>query len=102
MAKPVAIITGGAGFIGSAAVDLYVDRGYRVHVIDNLAGGREVNLHQHRSNPDVVLETRDIRSYGPGDKFFVGASEILHFAGIGDLVPSIERPTEYLSVNVQG
>jgi UDP-glucose 4-epimerase len=102
MQKPIAVVTGGAGFIGSHTVDLFVDRGFRVHVIDNLAGGRELNLKQHSNNPDVVLEIRDIRSYSPDDPFFSGAAYVLHFAGIGDLVPSIERPTEYLSVNAQG
>jgi UDP-glucose 4-epimerase len=100
--KPIAVVTGGAGFIGSHSVDLFVERGFRVHVIDNLAGGRELNLAQHANNPDVVLEKRDIRSYSPGDPFVAGATYVVHFAGIGDLVPSIERPIEYLSVNVQG
>ena len=102
MAKPLAVVTGGAGFIGSHTVDLFVARGFRVHVIDNLAGGRELNLAQHAANPDVVLEIRDIRSYAPGDPLFTDAMYVVHFAGIGDLVPSIERPAEYLSVNVQG
>jgi len=100
--KPIAVITGGAGFIGSHSVDLFVARGFRVHVIDNMTGGRALNLAQHKDNPDVVLEPRDIRSYAPGDPLFAGATYIVHFAGIGDLVPSIEQPTEYLSVNVQG
>jgi UDP-glucose 4-epimerase len=102
MPKPIAVVTGGAGFIGSHTVDLLVERGFRVHVIDNLSGGRQFNLKQHEKNPDVLLETRDIRSYAPDDRFFVGAVFVVHFAGIGDLVPSIERPTEYMSVNVQG
>lgn len=102
MGKPIAVVTGGAGFIGSHTVDLFVANGFRVHVIDNLAGGRELNLAQHAGNPDVVLEQRDIRSCAAGDPLFAGATCVVHFAGIGDLVPSIERPTEYLSVNVQG
>lgn len=100
--KPITVITGGAGFIGSHAVDLFVERGFRVHVIDNLTGGRQANLAQHANNPDVVLETRDIRSYTAGDIFFKDAVNVVHFAGIGDLVPAIERPAEYMSVNIQG
>jgi UDP-glucose 4-epimerase len=102
MSKPIAIVTGGAGFIGSHMVDLLVDKGYRVHVIDNLYGGREANLAHHASNSDVVFESRDIRSYQPGDPLFKGAERVFHFAGIGDIVPSIEKPMEYMSVNVQG
>jgi len=101
-AKPVAVVTGGAGFIGGHMVDCLVESGYAVRVIDNMVGGREENLAQHRSNPDVVLEQRDIRSYAPDDPLFRGAKYVIHFAGIGDIVPSIERPMEYMSANVQG
>ena len=100
--KKIAVITGGAGFIGSHTVDCFIEHGFRIHIVDNLVGGREINLAHHTRNPDVVLERRDIRSFAPGDPFFEGATYVVHFAGIGDLVPSIERPLEYLSVNVQG
>ena len=43
-----------------------------------------------------------IRSYAPEDPVFKDAAYVFHFAGIGDIVPSIERPAEYLSTNVQG
>ncbi|MDB5602250.1 MAG: dependent epimerase/dehydratase family protein [Xanthobacteraceae bacterium] len=101
-AKPIAIVTGGAGFIGSHMVDLLVDRGYAVRVIDNLVGGREANLAHHRSNPDVSLRTADIREFQAGDTIFDDVSYVFHFAGIGDIVPSIERPLDYMSVNAQG
>jgi UDP-glucose 4-epimerase len=100
--RPIVVITGGAGFIGSHTVDTFVARGFRVHVIDNLVGGLKRNLAQHERNPDVVLDERDIRAVAPGDPLFADAIHVVHFAGIGDLVPSIERPSEYLSVNVQG
>lgn len=100
--KPIVIVTGGAGFIGSHMVDVLVERGYAVRVIDNMLGGREENLIEHRSNPDVVLEQRDIRSYAPDDSLFKNAKFVIHFAGIGDIVPSIEHPMEYMSANVQG
>ncbi|MCH7539371.1 MAG: SDR family oxidoreductase [Proteobacteria bacterium] len=99
---PIGIVTGGAGFVGSHMVDLLLDRGFRVHVVDNLAGGRLENLAHHRDNPRLVVDERDIRSLEPGDKLFTGASYVFHFAAIGDIVPSIERPREYMSVNVQG
>ena len=98
--KPVAVVTGGAGFIGSHMVDLLVERGFAVRAIDNLVGGRPENLAHHKQ--DVALEARDIRSYQPGDPLFKDAKYVFHFAGIGDIVPSIERPLEYLSANTQG
>lgn len=100
--KPVAIVTGGAGFIGSHMVDLLVDQGYKVRVIDNLVGGREANLEHHSNENNVEAEWRDIRSLDPGDALFSDVNYVFHFAGIGDIVPSIEQPVEYMSTNVQG
>ncbi len=100
--RPVAIVTGGAGFIGSHMVDTLLDRGFVVRVIDNLVGGREENLAQHKANADLTIEFRDIRSFAPDDALFHGVKYVIHLAGIGDIVPSIERPFDYMSTNVQG
>lgn len=100
--KPIAVVTGGAGFIGSHMVDLLLERGFKVHAIDNLIGGNLVNILHHKDNPDFVFEEKDIRAYEEGDPLFKGAKYVFHFAGIGDIVPSIERPKDYLSINVQG
>ena len=101
-AKRLAVVTGGAGFIGGHMVDLLVAEGFRVHVIDNLVGGRRENLAQHAGNPGVVLDTRDIRTVPADDPVFAGAEYVFHFAGIGDIVPSIDRPVDYMSANVLG
>jgi len=101
-AKRVAIVTGGAGFIGGHMVDLLVNEGFTVRVIDNLVGGRLQNLEQHKGNPDVVVDTRDVRMLAPGDPFWQDAEYVFHFAGIGDIVPSIDRPIDYMSANVLG
>jgi len=100
--SPLAVVTGGAGFIGSHMVDLLIETGWRVHVIDNLVGGRLRNLDQHAGNPALAVDERDVRVLEPGDAAFAGARAVFHFAGIGDIVPSIEHPAEYMSVNVQG
>jgi UDP-glucose 4-epimerase len=99
---PVAVVTGGAGFIGSHMVDLLLDRGFAVRVIDNLVGGRLENLAHRGPDPRLSVEVRDLREVQPGDPLFAGVSYVFHFAGIGDIVPSIERPTEYMSANVMG
>jgi len=100
--KPIAVVTGGAGFIGSHMVDILVDRGFSVRAIDSLVGGREHNLAHHKGAAEVTLDTRDIRQLAADDKLFSGAKYVFHFAGIGDIVPSIEQPMEYMSANVQG
>ncbi|HEX3869887.1 MAG TPA: NAD-dependent epimerase/dehydratase family protein, partial [Pirellulales bacterium] len=100
--RKTAVVTGGAGFIGSHMVDLLLDRDYNVRVIDNLVGGREANLAHHRSDPRLDVAVSDVRSYAPDAALFAGVDCVFHFAGIGDIVPSIERPTEYMSANVLG
>ncbi len=100
--RPIAVVTGGAGFIGSHMVDLLLDRGFRVRVIDNLVGGREANLRHHAANPDLDVEWGDIRDLDPRSPLCSGARFVFHCAGVADIVPSIERPIEYLSTNVQG
>jgi UDP-glucose 4-epimerase len=102
MAKPIAVVTGGAGFIGSHMVDVLLDNGFAVRVIDNLTGGHLSNLKHHYGNPDLSSEFTDIRALEPGAAAFKDARYVIHLAGIGDIVPSIEKPIDYLDVNVQG
>jgi UDP-glucose 4-epimerase len=101
-APAAAVVTGGAGFIGSHMVDCLLDRGFRVRVIDNLVGGRESNLAHHAGNPDLAFEHCDVRRLSPAATVFADAKFVFHFAGVGDIVPSIEHPIEYMETNVQG
>ena len=101
-AQPLAVVTGGAGFIGSHMVVLLLAEGYRVHVIDNLVGGRLLNLEAHKNESRLKVDERDVRALAPDDSAFTGAKYVFHFAGIGDIVPSIERPIDYMSTNVMG
>lgn len=102
MSRPVAIVTGGAGFIGSHMVDLLLDCGFAVRVIDNLSGGHRSNLEHRRDDAALACHWQDILALEPGSPIFEGARYVFHLAGIGDIVPSIERPIEYMNVNVQG
>ena len=99
---PRAVVTGGAGFIGSHMVDLLVDRGYSVVVIDNLVTSRAENLVQHRREPRVAFHEIDMCTVAADSPLFKGADYVFHFGGIGDIVPSIERPLEYMRANVNG
>jgi UDP-glucose 4-epimerase len=99
---PRAVVTGGAGFIGSHMVDLLLDRGFEVRVVDNLVGGHKSNLDRHQGNNKLSCYWEDVRRLDPSSAIFEGATYIFHFAGIGDIVPSIETPSEYMDVNVQG
>jgi UDP-glucose 4-epimerase len=99
---PRAVVTGGAGFIGSHMVDLLVDHGYSVVVIDNLVTGRAENLAQHRREPRVEFHETDMCAVAADSRLFKDIDYVFHFGGIGDIVPSIERPLEYMRANVDG
>ncbi|MBF0583318.1 MAG: GDP-mannose 4,6-dehydratase [Magnetococcales bacterium] len=98
----IAVVTGGAGFIGSHMTDRLLQAGYAVRVIDNLVGGRVSNLAHHARNPLFSLEECDICDLQPDSSIFKDVRYVFHFAGIGDIVPSIEQPIEYMATNVQG
>ncbi|WP_193171963.1 GDP-mannose 4,6-dehydratase [Nisaea nitritireducens] len=101
-APGIAVVTGGGGFIGSHMVDLLLAQGFRVHVVDNFSGGHRSNLKHHADNPELKIFEADIRDIGSIKPAFEGARFVYHFAGIGDVVPSIEQPIEYMATNVQG
>ena len=100
--KTIAVVTGGAGFIGSHMVDLLLEEGYEVRVIDNLSGGHERNLAHQSRNSNFKFEKLDICQLQSDCDMFKGAKYVFHFAGIGDIVPSIEKPADYMNTNVQG
>lgn len=102
MSKKTAIVTGGAGFIGSHMVDLLINKNFKVRVIDNLVGGRLSNLKKHKNSKDVEIDKRNILSISSNDKIFKNVHYAFHFAGSGDIVPSIENPQDYISTNVLG
>jgi len=97
-----AIVTGGAGFIGSHMVDLLIERGHEVLVVDNFSTGRRENLEQHRNEPRCAIHQVDLCGLPADSPLFREADYVFHFAGIGDIVPSIERPLEYMNANVNG
>lgn len=100
--RPISIVTGGAGFIGSHMVDLLLSEGHEVRVIDNLIGGHEENLAHLKGDAALSCHWEDINDLHPDSAIFENAKYVFHFAGIGDIVPSIEQPIDYMNTNVQG
>jgi nucleoside-diphosphate-sugar epimerase len=95
------IVTGGAGFIGSALVRALIDRGAaKVVVIDNLLTGREQNLDEVRGA--VELHRSDIRSYDAIAPLFRGADTVFHLAAIPSVPRSIADPAPSHEVNIDG
>ena len=100
--RKIAIVTGGAGFIGSHMVDLLLSKKIKVIVVDNISGGHTKNIKNHFKNPNFKLQKIDICKLKPDTKIFKNVDYVFHFAGIGDIVPSIEKPDNYIMTNVQG
>ena len=65
MSRPIAVVTGGAGFIGSHAVDRLIAEGYAVRVLDDLSGGHAENLAQHKNEQALSMTVGDIRRIEP-------------------------------------
>lgn len=92
------LVTGGAGFIGSNVVDLYIERGYDVVVVDNLSTGRESNL-----NPRAKLYKLDIRSSEITEVFERELPDYInHHAAQIDVRRSVTEPIFDADINING
>jgi len=98
----IAVVTGGAGFIGSHLVERLLNDGWRVRVLDNLATGREENLAHLRHHSGLEWERVDISRDTRLSAMLAGARWVFHLAGLADIVPSIADPMAYHRINVDG
>ena len=92
-----AIVVGGAGFIGSHIVDALLLKGYEVHIIDNMSGGK-----QERINPQARFHQKDIRNLEDIKPIIAGADYVFHLAALPRVQYSIEFPQETHDVNITG
>ena len=102
MKKKIALVSGGAGFIGSHMVELLLKNNFEVRVIDNFSTGSIKNLKHLKNNKKLKLKKIDITKLNHKDKIFKSVDYVFHFAGIADLVPSIEQPQKYMMTNLIG
>jgi UDP-glucose 4-epimerase len=94
------IVVGGAGFIGSNLVDLLIEEGHDVVVVDNLATGKKENI-----NPKAELTIADISDSTHKENIIdamSGADGVFHLAALARVQPSIEDPEGFNKVNVSG
>jgi nucleoside-diphosphate-sugar epimerase len=95
------VVTGGAGFIGSALVrGLLREGASKVVVIDNLLTGRAENLDEVR--PSVEYHNADIRDYDAIAPILRGADVVFHEAAIPSVPRSIQDPVPSHEVNIDG
>jgi len=95
-----AVVTGGAGFIGSHLVDALLALGHEVTVLDNFSTGRAENL--AHLNSKIQLHECDISSAGPWTQLIQKGDWVFHLAALADIVPSIQQPGPYFRANVDG
>ncbi len=97
-----ALVTGGAGFIGSHLCELLSHQGHEVVVVDNMLSGSTKNLASIIESDKVSVHEVDIRDAQKLRPCFEGIDWVFHLAGLADIVPSIEHPDAYYSTNVTG
>jgi UDP-glucose 4-epimerase len=96
----VALVTGGAGFIGSHLVERLLAEGCAVRVLDDFSSGREENLAGIRDR--IELFRADLREPGALDRAAEGVELVFHQAAIASVPQSVADPQRSDSVNLAG
>jgi len=93
------LVTGGAGFIGSHTVDLLLNQGVSVRVLDNFSSGKKENLSEH---PDLEVVVGDILDVETVNTALVGVTHVLHLAAQVSVTLSAQLPIHSSAINVTG
>ncbi|OUU58339.1 MAG: NAD-dependent dehydratase [Proteobacteria bacterium TMED61] len=96
------LVTGGAGFIGSHLVDRLLAEGHEVVVLDDLSTGHRGNLEHLKRQDELEFHEVDVRDHDEICKHFEAVEWVFHLAALADIVPSIQKPLEYLRAGVDG
>jgi len=94
------VVTGGAGFIGSHAVDAYLAAGYEVSVFDDLSTGSLDNI-AHVANKIEFIKA-DLRDLDALHAAFAGGDVVLHLGALGSVPRSVADPGTTHDVNATG
>lgn len=98
-----ALVTGGAGFIGSTLVDRLLDDGHEVTAVDNLSRGRAGNLHRARENERYKFVHADLVTADLDGIVAEREPEVIfHLAAQIDVRRSVQNPAADASINVVG
>jgi UDP-N-acetylglucosamine 4-epimerase len=96
------LVTGGAGFIGSALCYDLLDRDNEVICLDNFSTGRKENINTLKENPHFKFINGDIRESEVCRKAVRGVDLVLHQAALGSIPRSISDPALVNAVNISG
>jgi len=97
--KKISLITGCAGFIGSHMTDFLLKKNHKVIGVDNLISGKKINLENALKHKSFLFIKNDLINIKKFIKKIKKIDYVFHFAGHGELIPSIENPIEYLKNN---
>jgi dTDP-glucose 4,6-dehydratase len=98
-ARPVSVVTGGAGFLGSHLSDLLLARGHSVVAIDNLVTGSTDNIAHLAGNPDFKFIKQDVTEF----LYLAGKVDyVWHFASPASPIDYLELPIQTLKVGSLG
>lgn len=103
--RPVALVTGGAGFIGTNVTRALIERGYNVRILDNLSRpGVSGNLRWLQRNFGERLEVvvEDVSHFDAVHQAVAGVSRVYHFAAQVAVTTSLLRPIDDFEINVRG
>ena len=93
-----ALVTGGAGFIGSNLARALLDRGDEVRVLDNFSTGSRGNL----DGLDLDIVEGELRSYERVHNAVRGTDVVFHLGALGSVPRSVQDPLTSSAVNVEG
>lgn len=102
MSKPKALVTGGAGFIGSHLTEKLLETGYKVHVIDDLSTGSLDNIRHLDGNPDFGLTVDTILNRAAVESLIEKNDLVFHLAAAVGVNYVIENQLKSIQVNVGG
>lgn len=97
-----AIVTGGAGFIGSHLVNRLLGEGYSVSVVDNMSCGYLENLKHQLGNPHLKVHNVDIGDASQLDQIFAGHDVVFHMAAQANIRESLADHRSDLENNLVG
>ena len=95
-----ALVTGGAGFIGSHIAERLLAEGHAARIYDNFSSGKRANLVPLGGRAEVI--EADVRDAGALDRAAEGCDVVFHEAAVVSVPYSVEHPQETHDVNIQG
>ncbi len=96
------LVTGGAGFIGSHLVEYHLNKGHKVHVVDDLSTGSLQNIAVFQGNPHFLFTQADVLTWSELEKSAAWADRIYHMAAVVGVYRVLAEPINVLATNIPG